>query len=161
MAGLELWVDPDDALAAAKFARLISYPEDEDRFISRVLKCPGYEAFSGLDEVETLRRARQARRVLRVLRALRALWVLRALRVRRVLRALWAALVPELAQARPLPRATLAPPLPVRWPGTSSETVCTAFWPLTGPTSAQRNASSLRSACCKGGRWKATSLPKA
>ncbi|HET6282165.1 MAG TPA: UvrD-helicase domain-containing protein, partial [Polyangia bacterium] len=45
MAGLRLWVDPGDALAAAEVARLVSYPADLDGLVARVLDEPGPGAF--------------------------------------------------------------------------------------------------------------------
>lgn len=45
LAGLRLWVDPGDALAAAEVARLVSYPSDLDALVARVLDEPGAGAF--------------------------------------------------------------------------------------------------------------------
>jgi len=44
-AGLALWIDPDDPLAAAELARVITYATDLDGLIARVLESPGREAF--------------------------------------------------------------------------------------------------------------------
>lgn len=44
-AGLALWIDPDDALAAAELARAVTYATDLDALIARVLDRPGREAF--------------------------------------------------------------------------------------------------------------------
>lgn len=45
MAGLRLWVDPGESLAAAEVARLVSYPADLDGLVARVLNEPGSGAF--------------------------------------------------------------------------------------------------------------------
>ncbi|HEX3766271.1 MAG TPA: UvrD-helicase domain-containing protein [Kofleriaceae bacterium] len=46
-AGLALWIDPDDALAAAELARVITYATNLDALIARVLESPGRDAFRG------------------------------------------------------------------------------------------------------------------
>ncbi len=46
-AGLALWIDPDDALAAAELVRVITYATDLDALIARVLESPGRDAFRG------------------------------------------------------------------------------------------------------------------
>ncbi len=46
LAGLALWVDPTDSLAAAELARIITYPEELDDFVVRVLDAPGRDAFA-------------------------------------------------------------------------------------------------------------------
>ena len=45
-AGLRLWLDPRDSLAAAEIARLLSYAERGDDFVARTLERPGPEAFA-------------------------------------------------------------------------------------------------------------------
>lgn len=45
MAGLRLWVDPRDALAAAQLARLVSYATDLQGLVTRALAVPGSAAF--------------------------------------------------------------------------------------------------------------------
>jgi ATP-dependent helicase/nuclease subunit A len=50
MAGLRLWVDPGDTLAAAELARIIHYPEKPDRWLRELLEKPGAEAFGSLPE---------------------------------------------------------------------------------------------------------------
>jgi ATP-dependent exoDNAse (exonuclease V) beta subunit len=45
LAGLALWVDPDDALATAELARIITHPTDLDALVSRALDAPGRDAF--------------------------------------------------------------------------------------------------------------------
>ncbi len=44
-AGLALWIDPDDALAAAELARATTYATDLDGLLARVLEAPGRTAF--------------------------------------------------------------------------------------------------------------------
>ena len=46
LAGLRLWVDPEDSLAAAELAYLIEYPDDGDAWLSRSVEAPGIEAFA-------------------------------------------------------------------------------------------------------------------
>jgi ATP-dependent helicase/nuclease subunit A len=46
-AGLALWVDPGDPLAAAELARIITNPTDLDALVARVLDAPGRDAFRG------------------------------------------------------------------------------------------------------------------
>jgi ATP-dependent exoDNAse (exonuclease V) beta subunit len=58
-AGLRLWLDPDDALAAAEIARLLSHPRDLDALARRALACPGAAAFAEEPAVARLRAARQ------------------------------------------------------------------------------------------------------
>jgi ATP-dependent exoDNAse (exonuclease V) beta subunit len=47
LAGLRLWVDPTDALAAAEIARLVAFAGDLDGLVARVVATPGIEAFAG------------------------------------------------------------------------------------------------------------------
>lgn len=61
-AGLALWVDPRDALAAAELARIVTYPADLDAFVARVLDAPGRAAFRDDLSVARLLAARDARR---------------------------------------------------------------------------------------------------
>ena len=44
-AGLALWIDPDDALAAAELVRVTTYATDLDALIARALEAPGRDAF--------------------------------------------------------------------------------------------------------------------
>ncbi len=46
-AGLALWVDPRDGLAAAELARLVAYPDDPGGFVARALEAPRGAAFRG------------------------------------------------------------------------------------------------------------------
>jgi ATP-dependent exoDNAse (exonuclease V) beta subunit len=46
LAGLALWADPGDAIAAAELARIISFPENLDGFVARVIEVPGDKAFA-------------------------------------------------------------------------------------------------------------------
>lgn len=59
-AGLALWVDPKDGLAAAELARIVDYPTDLDGFVARVLSAPGAEAFRDRPIVARLLAAREA-----------------------------------------------------------------------------------------------------
>ena len=43
--GLALWIDPDDALAAAELARVTTHASDLDALVARALEAPGREAF--------------------------------------------------------------------------------------------------------------------
>jgi ATP-dependent exoDNAse (exonuclease V) beta subunit len=61
-AGLALWVDPGDTVAAAELARIISYPTDLDAFVARVLDAPGRDAFRADPAVAHLIEAREADR---------------------------------------------------------------------------------------------------
>ena len=49
-AGLRLWVDPKDTLAAAELARIIHYPKEPDQWLQELLEKPGAEAFGHLPE---------------------------------------------------------------------------------------------------------------
>ncbi|MBA3395884.1 MAG: UvrD-helicase domain-containing protein [Deltaproteobacteria bacterium] len=44
-AALRLWIDPDDSVAAAELARLITHPEDLDAIVAHALAAPGRDAF--------------------------------------------------------------------------------------------------------------------
>jgi ATP-dependent helicase/nuclease subunit A len=59
-AGLALWVDPKDGLAAAELARIVDYPTDLDGFLARVLVAPGAEAFRDRPVIAKLLAAREA-----------------------------------------------------------------------------------------------------
>ncbi|MDB4962531.1 MAG: UvrD/REP helicase [Myxococcales bacterium] len=59
-AGLRLWIDGRDALAAAQIARLVSYATDMDGFVARALAAPGHEAFAGDPIVRAIVAARDA-----------------------------------------------------------------------------------------------------
>ncbi len=48
-AGLALWIDPRDALAAAELARIVTYPADLDAFVARVLDARTPDAASTAD----------------------------------------------------------------------------------------------------------------
>lgn len=59
-AGLALWVDPKDGLAAAELARIVDYPTDLDGFVACVLSAPGAEAFRDRPIVTSVLAAREA-----------------------------------------------------------------------------------------------------
>lgn len=59
LAGLRLYVDERDALAAAELARLIHYPRDPDGMMAALLKNPGIGAFTGLGFHERIAQARE------------------------------------------------------------------------------------------------------
>ena len=61
LAGLHLWTDPEDSLAAAELAYLIEYPHDGDAWLSRAVEAPGAEAFAGCQIVREVLAARDAR----------------------------------------------------------------------------------------------------
>jgi ATP-dependent exoDNAse (exonuclease V) beta subunit len=54
IAGLRLWVDSRDSLAAAELARLFHYPEQPDAWLGQLLEHPGEEAFNHLPEIRNL-----------------------------------------------------------------------------------------------------------
>jgi ATP-dependent exoDNAse (exonuclease V) beta subunit len=58
--GLALWIDPDDALAAAELARVTTYATDLDALVARVLDAPGREAFRADPIVARLLERREA-----------------------------------------------------------------------------------------------------
>jgi ATP-dependent helicase/nuclease subunit A len=60
VAGLRLWVDPRDALAAAIVARLTTYASDLDGLVARALAAPGREAFAGEPFVQRIAAVRGA-----------------------------------------------------------------------------------------------------
>lgn len=60
LAGLRLWLDPGDALAAAHIARLVSHPIDGDGFLARALEAPGIAAFAADPIVAAILAARRA-----------------------------------------------------------------------------------------------------
>lgn len=82
LAGLTLWVDPRDAIAAAELARIITYPDDLDGFVGQVLTTPGRDAFAGDETVARVHAARAAEPDLGPLAAVDA--VLAATEVRRL-----------------------------------------------------------------------------
>ncbi len=59
-AGLRLWVDPRDAVAAAELARLVTYASDLDGLVARAISVPGREAFAGDPLVAAVLAARTA-----------------------------------------------------------------------------------------------------
>ncbi|MFN7989763.1 MAG: UvrD-helicase domain-containing protein [Thermoanaerobaculia bacterium] len=64
VAGLRLWADPKDSLAAATLARLLERAGDPDAWLSEVLATPGAAAFDALSSVSRVRAAREARPLL-------------------------------------------------------------------------------------------------
>ncbi len=60
VAGLRLWVDPMDAVAAATIARLLVYPQDLDGLADKTIEHKGVKAFAELDEVADLLACREA-----------------------------------------------------------------------------------------------------
>jgi ATP-dependent exoDNAse (exonuclease V) beta subunit len=58
-AGLALWVDPRDALAAAELARVVTYPTDLDGFAARVIDAPGRGGFRDDPAVARVTSARE------------------------------------------------------------------------------------------------------
>ena len=56
LAGLKLWVDPKDALAASEIARLIHYSDQPDKWLSALLQSKSAECFFSLPEMADLQR---------------------------------------------------------------------------------------------------------
>lgn len=71
--GLALWIDPDDALAAAEVARVTTYAADLDALMTRVLEAPGPEAFRTDPIVARLLERREARTDLAPVAAIEAI----------------------------------------------------------------------------------------
>ena len=60
LAGLRLFVDVRDTLAAAELARLVAYPASGDEWLADLMARPAREAFAGLDVVRRIAAARAA-----------------------------------------------------------------------------------------------------
>lgn len=60
MAGLRLWADSKDSMAAAELGRLFHYPDKPDHWLEVLLQNPGAEAFAHLPEITALREQSQA-----------------------------------------------------------------------------------------------------
>lgn len=54
VAGLRVWVDYKDSLAAAELARMFHYPNTPDVWLKTVLEDPGYKAFADSPEVAAI-----------------------------------------------------------------------------------------------------------
>lgn len=54
MAGLRLWVDPNDSLAAAELARIFHFPSKPGKWLESLLKNPGSKAFKDIPEVAAI-----------------------------------------------------------------------------------------------------------
>ena len=80
VAGLALWIDPGDALAAAELARVITHPEDLDAIVARAVAAPGQAAFRDDPEVAAVTAARTAGRDLGPVAALEAVFAATDLR---------------------------------------------------------------------------------
>ena len=93
-AGLALWADPRDAIAAAELARILSHPDDLDGLLARVLATPGREAFAAEPAVAAVLAARQAAADLGPVAALDAVLEATSLRA---LCAAWGAAAQRLA----------------------------------------------------------------
>lgn len=59
LAGLQLWADPRDSLAAAQLARIIHYPEQGNDWLNAILQKTGIDSFSDLHEIQALLKARE------------------------------------------------------------------------------------------------------
>jgi len=70
LAGLRLWVDAKDSLAAAELARLIHYPDKAGEWIERLLDRPGAEAFGDLPEIASIIKVAEANPLAGPLKAL-------------------------------------------------------------------------------------------
>lgn len=62
LAGLALWADPGDAIAAAEIARLITYPDDLDAFTARAIERASENAFHDDVTVQRIHAAQRAER---------------------------------------------------------------------------------------------------
>ncbi len=60
LAGLRLFVDSQDTLAAAELARLVAYPASGDEWLAALMERPAREAFAELDVVRRIAAARAA-----------------------------------------------------------------------------------------------------
>ena len=60
LAGLRLFVDPQDTLAAAELARLVAYPASGDAWLTDLMMRPAREAFAELEVVRRIAAARAA-----------------------------------------------------------------------------------------------------
>ena len=78
--GLALWIDPDDAVAAASLARTISYPTNLEALVARALAAPGRDAFRDDPAVASILAARDTGRDLGPVAAIDA--ILTATRLR-------------------------------------------------------------------------------
>jgi len=72
VAGLRLWVDPGDSLAAAEICRLVSHPEDLDGLVNRALGAPASAALRDDPTVVAVLAARERGRDLGPVAALDA-----------------------------------------------------------------------------------------
>ena len=55
LAGLRIWSDPGDTLAAAELGRILQYPADPDEWLKEILAHPGKEAFGTMETVKRVR----------------------------------------------------------------------------------------------------------
>jgi ATP-dependent exoDNAse (exonuclease V) beta subunit len=60
LAALALFIDPNDALAAAEIARLVAFPADPDGWLAKALASPSGRAFDDLEAIGRVRQAREA-----------------------------------------------------------------------------------------------------
>lgn len=72
LAGLRLWVDPEDAVAAAMVARLLVYADDLDSLADLAFEKKGAAAFTDVEEIANLLKRRKAATDLGSLDALHA-----------------------------------------------------------------------------------------
>jgi ATP-dependent exoDNAse (exonuclease V) beta subunit len=105
VAGLRLWADPRDSLAAATLARLVERADDPDAWLTETLGAPGAEAFNELPSVSRVRAAREASPLLGPEGALDA--VLDALDLRELCLA-WGSAASRLASLEELRAAAVA-----------------------------------------------------
>ncbi len=61
LAGLRLWLDAEDALAAAELAYLIEHAADGEAWLNRAVEAPGSEAFAECPSVSKVAAARRAK----------------------------------------------------------------------------------------------------
>lgn len=59
LAGLGLWVDSNNTLAAAELARITTHPDSGDEWLSQIVKCPGEKAFADNQCVKAILEAKE------------------------------------------------------------------------------------------------------
>lgn len=105
VAGLRLWADPHDSLAAATLARLVERADAPDTWLAETLGTPGAEAFGDLPSVARVRAVREASPLLGPEAALDA--ILDALDLRELCLS-WGASASRLASLEELRAAAVA-----------------------------------------------------
>ena len=60
LAGIRLWIDPDDLLAAAEIARLVEYPTDRGQWLNELLADNSHDKLRSLTSIERVIEARES-----------------------------------------------------------------------------------------------------